>query len=118
MNFDKYENKLKYPKLLKRFCPECKTGFGKQDNFCCKCGNNVKQFWDNVTAEHSLLVTKYNKETERLCNVFKQEALDDVGLLEHPKANDIFYFAWEHGHSSGYHEVYYWLQEISDLFKD
>lgn len=45
---------------------------------------------------------------------FKIDALKDVGLADHPKAEKIFSYAWEKGHSSGYHEVYVELRDLVD----
>ena len=58
------------------------------------------------------------KEDERLHAEFTHDALDDVGLLNHPKAALIFAFAWEHGHGLGHFEVHYWLMELAELLHD
>lgn len=47
---------------------------------------------------------------------FREAALFDVGLENHPNSLVIFYFAWEEGHSSGLLEVYNYLCQISELF--
>lgn len=57
-------------------------------------------------------------EERRLAVLFKTDALADVGLTAHPKADKAFGFAWEHGHANGLSEVHYWLQEMADLLLD
>ena len=57
----------------------------------------------------------YNAEEKALYVKFKKDALQDVGLTGHAKAEAAFSLAWEYGHSSGYHEVYRYLCDLSDL---
>lgn len=33
----------------------------------------------------------------------------------HPKWDKVWWFAWEHGHASGLHEVIYWFLEVAEL---
>ena len=61
--------------------------------------------------------TKYNDEDNRIYEMFKQDALKDVGLHNHPKADKIFSYAWEKGHSGGYNDVWCVLCDISELFR-
>lgn len=115
MNFDDYENKLEYPKKPIKKCPNCNLSFKDIDNYCSACGQNLK-FYNDLLEEYRKKLQIYNKKSCDLHDKFKHDALDDVGLLEHPKANQIFSFAYEHGHSSGFHDVYYWLSELAELF--
>ena len=48
---------------------------------------------------------------------FKIDALFHSNLLDHPKKDKIFDFVYKHGHSSGYYEIWYWLDELADLFE-
>ena len=58
---------------------------------------------------------KYHAEQTRLEVLFKQDALEDVGLTGHPKADKAWALAWENGHSGGYPDVYSHLLEYADL---
>lgn len=49
---------------------------------------------------------------------FKLDALVACGISKHPKANSVFSMAWEYGHSSGFREVYNYLQDLSQLIKE
>lgn len=65
----------------------------------------------------------YVRENQRLEAKFKADALYDVGLQGpngqgHPKADKAFALAWDHGHSSGFSEVYNYLQELAELLED
>jgi len=57
----------------------------------------------------------YRAEEERLLAKFKADALEEVGLKDHPKADIAWAKAWEHGHSSGFSEIYYWLDEFAEV---
>lgn len=46
---------------------------------------------------------------------FYDDAIDDVGLKEHPKASKAYEFAYDRGHSSGHGDVYSYLVEIAEL---
>jgi len=46
---------------------------------------------------------------------FREEALFACGLMGHKKADKAFGLAWEHGHSSGYYEVFSGLVELASL---
>lgn len=61
--------------------------------------------------------TAYQAELRRLeREVFKQHALTELGLQIHPKADQIFQLAWDREHSTGLTSVFYFLQELSELF--
>lgn len=118
MNFDEYKNNLSCPIKPKRVCPKCRLQYGDLDNFCAGCGKDVRGYYKQEYSKYLEQVKKYRKQDVELIEKFKYDSLSAIGLIDHPKSDGIFSFAWDHGHSSGYHEVYYWLQEISDLFKD
>ena len=61
---------------------------------------------------------EYNFEEARLFQLFRKDALEDVGMSYHPKATEVFDFAWQHGHATGYHSVYDWLREVTKLVRD
>lgn len=58
---------------------------------------------------------RYWSEYNATIKSFKEACLDDVGLLNHEKANKIFDYAWQEGHSSGYYEVYQVLCDLADM---
>lgn len=68
------------------------------------------------------LVTKQNelrdKEELRLYNLFKKEALTELGFEKHPKADLIFDKAWGDGHSGGYYEVWNSLMDIVSFVRE
>ena len=58
----------------------------------------------------------YRQQVQEGEDKFRDAALFDVGLENHPNAREIFDFAWSEGHSSGFYEVYTYLAEMSALF--
>lgn len=61
---------------------------------------------------------EYQKEDYRIYNLFKEDALKEVGLLNHPKADKIYNKAWNDGHAYGYGEVLTHLENLAELFID
>jgi len=57
----------------------------------------------------------YCADEARLTEEFRQEALEDVGLKGHPKADKAFAMAWERGHANGLHEVFCELQGLAEI---
>ncbi len=45
----------------------------------------------------------------------KARLLEKNHLVNHPKADQLFDMAWEHGHSAGESEIDYWIGELSQL---
>lgn len=46
---------------------------------------------------------------------FKNDLFEEFGVANNPKREKAYSFAWEHGHSNGYEEVYHYFSEIVDL---
>ena len=111
MDFKKYENKMAYPEKPAKPILDRK-GDSKYFN------NYAKELerYEEEMIEFRKKDIEYRGETGRLMDLFRKDALEDVGLSDHPKAEKIYNFAWDHGHSSGYSEIYYWLCDLSDLF--
>lgn len=118
MNFEKYKNNHIHPKRPSRSCNNCNSIFSLNDIFCSSCGFNVKDFYKKELAKYNELKKSYDGENRRVLEMFKNDALEEVGLWNHKNKDKIYDFAWEHGHSSGLYDVYYWLQEISILFDE
>ena len=134
MTFDeieqKYKTKLPYPtnpripESLKDALRNRHVVFSKIKEFddfveqTYKETSSACKDWKTYKAE----VIKYHTERDAYQEdqnlkeeQFRQDALEECGLLNHPKASKLYSFAWEHGHSSGLYEVFYWLQEVADL---
>jgi len=60
-------------------------------------------------------VDQYNRE---LYNNLEQHLKTEAGLYNIPKQSQqkVWELAWREGHSSGYSSVYYWLEELIELF--
>lgn len=87
MDFTKYENKLEFPDA--------------------KLGPDV----------YRQKRTECYLEDYRLRDIFKKDALEEVGLTNNPKAAKIFLYAWEQSHSEGgYKGVFNTLQDLAELF--
>jgi hypothetical protein len=68
-------------------------------------------------AEREAARKAYREEESRLAEVFKADALAEVGLTGHPKADKVYSLATEYGHSAGFSEVMNYLPDLADLVK-
>lgn len=109
MDFNKYKNldavssQPKRPVLRAKDNPEA----------CRQHALDLEEYLEEYSAK--LESQEWRKKQNKLAEQFKQDALAEVGLAGHPKADKAYAFAWEHGHASGLTEVFYWLEEIADL---
>jgi len=60
----------------------------------------------------------YRVDEGRLCELFKQDALKELGLSKHPRADKIYSYAWAERHANGLHEIFDFLEELAELFKE
>lgn len=111
MDFEKYNVTMSYPTRP--------TSLGLPDK-----NWSPAQFREHARKleVHEKELKAYRKETEkwhaeqsRLGALFKLEALEDVGLTGHPKAEKAWALAWENGHSGGYSDVYSLLVDYAEL---
>ena len=108
-----YQNDMEYPSRPKK--PYLAREHSSEDAELYAASLKT---WEKEITEYRELVKAHNAETKRLEDQFKHDALDDVGLLNHPKADKIYAKAWEDGHASGLHEVYQELCDLAELFLD
>jgi len=92
MNFANYENHLPYPQFNSSAAP-------------------------SVAAERRAARAAYRAENTRLEVKFKADLEAEFDVVGHPKADKCFSLAWEHGHSSGYQEVYNYYSEFVELIQ-
>ena len=100
-------------------CPECGNieWINKIPNFCPECGHPIKQYYDNMLLVFKSKNKVYHQEEKRLINLFKEDLLKEFELQDHPKADEIFVYVWDKGHSAEFPEVYSVMDEIEHLFK-
>ncbi len=59
----------------------------------------------------------YRIEEARLNTLFEDDCAEAEGLTNHPKRSAVWGKAWEHGHASGYSDVWHWYQEFAEIAK-
>lgn len=85
--------------------------------------NTVSHFVDRINSgefENNVPYSKntreaYRAEESRVTQLFREEAIKDVGLEDYKLKDRVFDKAWSDGHSSGYVEVYWQLVELVPL---
>ncbi len=122
MNYSKYINTLPYPEPPSK--PKHPIAPGK-DATSADYLNYAKQLEDysKQLLEYEQVSLKkyreemksYRDETYRLRDQFKVDALEEVGLTGHPKAEKAYSLAYEEGHSSGFSDIYCHLCNFAEL---
>lgn len=86
-------------------------------------GQVVSHFVDRINAgefENNVPFSKdtreaYRAEERRVTQLFREEAIKDVGLDDYKLKDRVFDKAWSDGHSYGYTEVYWHLVDLVRL---
>jgi hypothetical protein len=79
---------------------------------------NTKPFpsRDMSKEDREAMRKEYDIEDSRIYNQFWDDISEEYGISQdHPKWSTLMRMAWEHGHSAGYGEVDYWVNELLEL---
>ena len=61
---------------------------------------------------------EYDAESAKLHQEFVKDLFEEFGVCNNPKSIRCFELAWEHGHPSGYEEVYNYFGDFVELIRD
>lgn len=106
-----YKNCIPYPK--KPVKPRLHDATSEEAKKFVK----VLEKWEKDVVVYESERDAWRKEENKVYELIKRDCLEEVGLLGHEKADKAWSYAWEHGHSSGYNDVYLVLEEIAELIK-
>jgi hypothetical protein len=109
MDFDKYKNPLVYPN-------EPKKPYLSPDAVSAEVRRHADALdqYDKARAAFESSHRAYNEKAAELEEQFWKDAFEDLGIShDHPKAKELRRIAWDHGHSAGLREVYWWIEELS-----
>lgn len=90
----RYENKGAYP--VQRNFRIYKT--------CEHCGSTYLDVKEK--KRYTVAKLKYRHDNAEMIKKLKQDIIEEAGVVDNPKANDLWDIAWDQGHSSGLNEVY------------
>ena len=107
-----YEPKVVYPKSHHWECLKCHRHI-KDKTYCPDCG--TKTHYEERQIEYSKSLAEYRKSCSAAKALFKEDALKEVGLYEHPNKDKAYTKAWEDSHSCGYSSILCDLEELADL---
>ena len=71
----------------------------------------VRQKVVNYTDYHNK-IQEYNKEKSKLHEEFRKDLFEEFGVTNHPKAPNVYEYAYDRGHAYGFSGVY---DEFSDI---
>ena len=108
MNFELYKQTLTYPTRVTR--PKIDLYHLTPDEAAERVRTQQK-----LEDQHRAEIQAYRDETTRLQALFRKDALEEVGLTNHPRADKAFAYAWQLGSSDGYWNVLSHLEEIADI---
>lgn len=118
MNFEKYENKKKYPSYSGGVVCECgrKHSPKSNDKLCSNCGFRILDRITQKALEITQQRDEYNIEEKRLKELFMHDLYKEHGVSSGEtvtiSVGRLFSKAWEDGHSCGFMCV---ADEFNDL---
>jgi hypothetical protein len=77
----------------------------------------IKRQYEQAKIAYDEARKAYGKEDGRLYEKFYNDIREDFGIKDEALHARIFAYAWDKGHSSGYHEVYLEYENIVDVIK-
>lgn len=75
----------------------------------------VEKIFDEQSYRECL--NEFNNEENRIYKLFKDTLFEEFGVTFNEKKEKCFALAWEHGHSSGFDEVYNYFSEFVVLIR-
>jgi hypothetical protein len=110
INNGEFNTSMKYPARPHRPILHREHSATEAESYAVKLAEYETEF-----SAYNVALDEYNATVQELTRAFEKAALEAVGLTGHKGAAAAFGFAWEHGHSGGFAEVYGWLVEVADL---
>ena len=122
MNWDRYQNKLDYPKRPSRPVKPCLSTNSPSSEEVSKYIEGLqvykvalKEFEEGPWRNYRIEESKYEEESKRLFNLFKKECLEENGLGSHPKADKVWEVACREGGSGGLSDINVWVSCIAEV---
>jgi hypothetical protein len=66
---------------------------------------------------YDLARNEWQAENQRIHLLFQRTLFEEFGVANNPKREACFQLAWEHGHASGFEEVYNYFSEFVELIR-
>lgn len=114
MNFDKYKVDFEFPDYPRKpYNPSLKKG---------ATADQIRQYADELEIYNKRIALyreaqyRYAAKSNELNELFFNDAFFELGIDEnHPKIDRLKSMAMEHGSAGGHSEIFYWLEELSQL---
>jgi hypothetical protein len=112
------ESTVDYPETQSKIidCPKC---FGRinanEANFCSKCGEPIKDHYDNLKKKAQAGKDAYQKDEQRRIQEFTMGAFNELGMKDDKRSHIIFQKAWDDAHSDGYYAIFNKLEELVEF---
>ena len=110
MNFDNYKP-VYDEEVLSLFDSDIEL----QKNLKAELESELEFVKDEIKRLNRDRISYISKVSNQCYEQFKIDALDEVGLTGHPKAEEFWTKAYDKGHSYGMSEVFNQLEDMADL---
>ncbi len=112
----KYNNKVSLPPYPKQELSLKKTiwEFSLPEIIEAK---KKQSLYEDAMKTYSKALDELREEDGRMNKLFFDDCAEAEGLQNHPKRSAVEGKAWEHGHASGYGDIWYWYREFAELVK-
>ncbi len=111
MNYDDYKNKMDYPN--RPLSPPRLSAKATPEDY--RRHANLLEIYNIEKEKYKEKMAEFQKEDWRLREKFKHDALEDTGLLGHPKAEKVWKFVTDHFGGHGLPDICFYLGEVADL---
>lgn len=85
--------------------------------FCPECGRPVKEKVEEAFHRNQEIRKAYNDKAAELREQFKKDLFEYYGISNNPKREKAYSYCWDHGHSSGIHEIANMMADIVELIE-
>ncbi len=112
----KYKNTKPYPDRPKQD-PILKKTIGELSLEEITKAKDKQSQYEEEKKNYTKLVDEWRKEEGRMNSLFFDDCAKEEGIENHPKRSSVEVKAWEHGHASGYGDIWYWYKEFAELIR-
>lgn len=72
---------------------------------------------EKIIQDYTEQFNEYQKEENRLYNIWKSDLYAEYEVTNNPKVEQAFQLAWDFGHAYGYEEVERYFMDLVELIK-
>jgi hypothetical protein len=112
MDFKDYKNLEEYPKKPVKPILKPHPTLEELDEY-------KKQYlkYNDAYRDYVWKIQRYRDASSQILENFKMDAFEELGITNNPKREKLYSKAWEFGHPSGLQEVFFYMEELTELIE-